>query len=68
MIKIERIEFDVITDVIESVRADVGWLASRPLLHLNTADGNDEKKGGLVTGWLYDVDTGRVRSNMVHSD
>ncbi|KAJ7785877.1 carbonic anhydrase [Mycena metata] len=47
---IDAIDFHHITDVKESVESDVKWLAENPLI----------VKGTNITGWVYDVDTGKI--------
>jgi carbonic anhydrase len=47
---VEQIDFHHITNIEESVHADVKFLAENPLV----------VKGSKISGWVYDVDTGKV--------
>jgi carbonic anhydrase len=47
---VDGMDFHHITNVEESVHADVKFLAENPLV----------KKGSKITGWVYDVETGKV--------
>ncbi|KAJ7139598.1 carbonic anhydrase [Mycena epipterygia] len=47
---VDGMDFHHITDVEGSVRADVQFLVENPLV----------KKGSKITGWVYDVETGKI--------
>jgi carbonic anhydrase len=47
---IDGMDWHTFTDVEESVKRDLKYLAESPLV----------VKGTKVTGWIYDVDTGKV--------
>jgi carbonic anhydrase len=47
---VDGIDFHTFTDVEASVKADLKFLADHPLL----------VKGSKISGWVYDVDTGKV--------
>lgn len=51
-----KVNFNFLSDLEESVKEDVAFLASHPLF--NFKDANDG--GSVVTGWVYDIDTGKV--------
>ncbi|KAF7340026.1 Protein kinase domain-containing protein [Mycena venus] len=55
---VESMEFHHITDVEESVRSDVRFLAENPLI----------LKGTKLSGWVYDVETGKVSHVPAMSD
>lgn len=47
----------------ESVKSDVAWLVGHPLFRFHTETGSGEgkeAKGSVVSGWVYDLKTGRV--------
>jgi len=47
---VDGIDFHTFTDVEASVKADLKFLADHPLL----------VKGSKISGWVYDVDTGKL--------
>ncbi|KAJ7693617.1 carbonic anhydrase [Mycena rosella] len=47
---VDGMDFHHITNVEESVHADVKFLVENPLV----------KKGSKITGWVYNVDTGKI--------
>ncbi|KAJ6590562.1 carbonic anhydrase [Mycena vulgaris] len=47
---VDGMDFHHITNVEESVHADVKFLVENPLV----------RKGTKITGWVYDVDTGKI--------
>ncbi|KAJ7983182.1 hypothetical protein DFH06DRAFT_1172602, partial [Mycena polygramma] len=47
---VEGMHFHHITDIAGSVKTDVQFLATNPLV----------VKGTKISGWVYDVDTGKV--------
>ncbi|KAF7306560.1 Protein kinase domain-containing protein [Mycena indigotica] len=46
---VERIDFYHISDLKDSVKRDVEWLKSNPMI-----------KPAEVSGWIYDVETGKI--------
>lgn len=48
--EIESIDFLTFPDLEQSVKDDVQYLKTNPLV----------KKGGHITGWVYEVETGKV--------
>ncbi|KAJ7275498.1 carbonic anhydrase [Mycena haematopus] len=47
---IDNIDFHTFTDAEESVRRDLKYLAENPLV----------AKGSKITGWVYDIETGKI--------
>ncbi|KAI0058055.1 carbonic anhydrase [Artomyces pyxidatus] len=48
---VDDIDFITFTDLDASVRSDVEWLKAHPLV----------LKESVITGWVYEVETGKVR-------
>ncbi|KAJ6522725.1 carbonic anhydrase [Mycena capillaripes] len=53
---VDSIDFHHITDVEEAVKGDVEFLAENPLI----------LKGTKLSGWIYDVETGKVAKVVEH--